>query len=164
MRPIQPDERLVYTARARGVAEWEMAVSAEQLFATLEDGPSWAKWLNAIKHVTWTSPKPFGKGTTRTVTLRGGIAMDEVFSEVESPRRMSFSACGSNSAILAGLGEIYEVEPIGANRCRLRWTLAVKVGGPLAAAEPLLALGIPGIQRQLMKRLERVARDFTPPA
>jgi hypothetical protein len=52
--------------------------SAEQLFAALEDGPSWSKWVPLIRDVTWTSPKPFAKGTTRTVTLVGGIRVDEV--------------------------------------------------------------------------------------
>jgi hypothetical protein len=60
--------------------------------------------------------------------FRGGLAIDEVFSEIE---------------------------PIGGNRCRLRWTPALKLGGPLAGVEPLLSLDLPTVQRQLMKRLER---------
>lgn len=163
MRPIKPDERLVHTARARGVAEREMAVSAERLFATLVDGPSWGKWLTVISTVDWTSSTPFGKGTTRTVSLRAGIVMDEVFSEVEAPRRMSFSVCRTNAGVLAGLGEAYEVEPIGPDRCRLRWTIALKLAGPLAGVEPIVGLALPAVQRQLMRRLERVARDFTLP-
>jgi hypothetical protein len=42
------DEQLLKTAKARGTAEREMAVSAEQLFATLEHGPSWSKWVPVI--------------------------------------------------------------------------------------------------------------------
>lgn len=160
MRPIQPDERLVQNARARGIAEREMAVSAERLFATLEDGPSWGKWLNVIQNVEWTSPKPFARGTTRTVTLRGGVVVDELFSAVEPARRMSFSVCATNSGLVSGLGESYELEPIGPDRCRLRWTLALRLAGPLAAVEPLVSLALPGVQGRLLKRLERVARDF----
>jgi hypothetical protein len=37
------DEHLIETAKSRGIAEREMAVSAEQLFATFEDGPSLTK-------------------------------------------------------------------------------------------------------------------------
>ena len=72
MHVLMVDEQLVETARARGTAEREMAVSAEQLFATLVDGPSWSKWVPVIREVIWTNPKPFGKGTTRTVKLVGG--------------------------------------------------------------------------------------------
>jgi hypothetical protein len=67
MRALPVDEEFVGTAKARAVAERETAVSAEQLFATLEDGPSWSKWVPLIREVTWTSPKPFAIGTTRTV-------------------------------------------------------------------------------------------------
>jgi hypothetical protein len=78
MHDLPVDEDFVQRAKARAVAEREMAVSAEQLFAALEDGPSWSKWVPLIRDVTWTSPKPFAKGTTRTVTLVGGIRVDEV--------------------------------------------------------------------------------------
>jgi hypothetical protein len=44
MHVLTVDEHLLESAKARAVAEREMVVSAEQLFATLEDGPSWAKW------------------------------------------------------------------------------------------------------------------------
>lgn len=160
MRTIQPDDGLVHTARARGVAEREMAVSAERLFATLEDGPSWGKWLKVIRNVTWTSPKPFGTGTTRTVTLRSGIVVDEVFSAVEPARRMSFSVCSTNSRLLSGLGEAYELQSLAPDRCRLRWTLALKLVGPLAGLEPALPRLLPPVQRQLLKKLERVALGF----
>jgi hypothetical protein len=39
MHVVKVNRELVSTAKARGVAEREMAVSAEELFATLEDGP-----------------------------------------------------------------------------------------------------------------------------
>ena len=54
-------------------------MSAEQLFATFEDEQSWPKWVPGMREATWTSPKPFGKGTTRTVKMAGGIRIDEVF-------------------------------------------------------------------------------------
>jgi len=40
MHVLTVDQHLLETARARAVAERQMAVSAEQLFATLEDGPT----------------------------------------------------------------------------------------------------------------------------
>ena len=87
MHVLTVNEDLLDTAKARAIAEREMAVSAEQLFATLEDGPSWTKWTGAVREVTWTSPKPFAKGTTRTLKLGGGITVDEVFWAWEPDRR-----------------------------------------------------------------------------
>ena len=60
MHVLTVDEHLVDTAKARGIAEREMAVSAEQLFATFEDEQSWPKWVPGMREATWTSPKPFG--------------------------------------------------------------------------------------------------------
>ncbi len=120
-----------------------MAVSAEQVFATLEDGPAWPKWVNVIRAVNWTSPKPYGRGTTRTVTMVGGVVVDELFSAFEPARRMSFSVCAANIGLLSGLGELYETVPISSDRCVVRWTLAMTFAGPL-------------------RRLEQVARDFVP--
>jgi len=73
MYDLTLDEHLVETASARGTAERELAVSAARAFDTLVDGPSWTKWVApVIRDVTWTSPQPFGKGTTRTVSSSAG--------------------------------------------------------------------------------------------
>ena len=95
MRVLPVDAQLVRGAKALPVAEREMAVSAEALFAALADGPSWSKWVPVIREVTWTSPEPFRVGATRTVTLSGGIKVDEVFWAWEPNRRMGFAADGS---------------------------------------------------------------------
>ncbi len=39
MHVLTVNEHLLETAKARAIAERKMVVSAEQLFATLEDGP-----------------------------------------------------------------------------------------------------------------------------
>jgi hypothetical protein len=116
MHALTVDQHLLETARARAVAEREMAVSAAQLFATLEDGPSWAKWTGVIREVSWTSPKPFAIGTTRTVTLRGGITFDEVFWAWEPNRRMGFSVNAASIGLLSGLSEVYEIAPLSSER------------------------------------------------
>ena len=61
-----------------------------QVFAALEDAAAWPKWAPAIKKVTWTSPKPFGLGTTRTVDLVAGMVAEEEFIGWEPNRRMAF--------------------------------------------------------------------------
>jgi hypothetical protein len=111
MHVLTVDEHLLGTAKARAVAEREMAVSAEQLFSTLEDGPSWTKWTG-VREIPWTSPKPFAKGTTRTLKLGGGITFDEVFWAWEPNRRMGFSVTAARIGGLSGLSEVYEITPL----------------------------------------------------
>ena len=120
MHVLKVEQELVSTARARGTAEREMAVSAEQLFATLADGPSYSKWVPAIRRVTWTSAKPFGTGTTRTVSLVGGARVDEVFWAWEPGRRIGFSISASSTRWLSALTELYEITAISSDRCQLR--------------------------------------------
>jgi hypothetical protein len=157
MRALPVDEEFVHTAKARAVGEREMAVSAEHVFATLEDGPSWSKWVPVIREVTWTSPKPFATGTTRTVSLLGGMSVDELYWAWEPNRRMGFSVAATNIGWIDALAEDYHVIPMSAERCTLRWTFAVSFRGPSSKAEPLLTRVLLAVQRRLLKKLERVA-------
>ncbi len=153
------DEKLGKTAKARGTAEREMAVSAEQVFATLEDGPSWSKWVPLIREVTWTSSQPFGKGATRTVKLFGGITFDEVFWAWETNRRMSFSVTAASVRGVSALTEVYEIVPLSSERCKLRWTFAGSHTGVLRKIEPFIGRILPIVQERSLKKLERVARE-----
>jgi hypothetical protein len=159
MHALTVDEQLVNTAKVRGTAEREMAVSAAQLFATLEDGPSWSKWVPVIRDVTWTSARPFGKGTTRTVHLLRGARMDEVFWAWEPNHRMGFSVTAASVGGMSALSELYEITPLSPERCHVRWTLAQSFAGRLRTIEPVLKRGLPIAQRRMLKTLERVARD-----
>lgn len=159
MHLLTVDEQHVNTAKARGTAEREMAVSATQLFATLEHGPSWSKWVPVIRNVRWTSPQPFGKGTTRTVDLVHGVRMEEVFWAWEPNRRMGFSVTAASIGWLSALSELYEITSLSPERCLVRWTLAQSYAGRLRTVEPVLKRGLPTAQSRLLKALERVARE-----
>lgn len=50
----------------------DLAITPEQLFEVLADPQAWPRWATVITKVTWTSPEPFGAGTTRIVEMRGG--------------------------------------------------------------------------------------------
>ena len=159
MHVLKVERGLVSTARARGTAEREMAVSAEQIFATLEDGPSYSKWVPAIRQVTWTSAKPFGTGTTRTVSLVGGARVDEVFWAWEPNRRIGFSISASSMGWLCAFTELYEITAISTDRCQLRWTLALSLTGALGKLDPYIGRLLPSAQHRMLKALERVAHE-----
>jgi hypothetical protein len=159
MHALTVDEHLLETAKARAVAEREMTVSAEQLYATLEDGPAWSKWTGVIREVTWTSPKPFAIGTTRTLKLAGGVTLDEVFWAWEPNRRMGFSVTAASIGWLSGLTEVYEITPLSSERCKLRWVVAALFPGMLGKIEPAIGRTFQINQRRLIRNLDRVARE-----
>jgi ribosome-associated toxin RatA of RatAB toxin-antitoxin module len=163
MHQLEPaGEDLLARARASSVAESEISVAADRLFATLEDGASWCQFFPVIRHAEWTSPRPFRQGTTRTVTLVGGVKLEEVFWTWEPGRRMGFAITASSNRMLKGLVETYDITPIGDRRCRLRWRMAMELNGPARFMEPHMGPLLLRTQTRLMKRLERVAQQFSP--
>jgi hypothetical protein len=52
-------------------AEEIIKARPEVIFDVLEDPLSWTVWAFPIQKVEWTSPKPFGIGTTRSVHMMG---------------------------------------------------------------------------------------------
>ncbi len=105
--------------------------SGEALFRCLEDGPAWKEWIGI--DVEWTSPRPFGVGTTRTVTI-SGQQIDETFLAWDPGRRMCFrfDRC---TLPLKAFAEDYVIVPKSDTACELNWNYAYEWGGPL---EPVL--------------------------
>jgi hypothetical protein len=112
-----------------------------------------------MREATWTSPKPFGNGTTRTVKMVGGHRIDEVFWAWEPSRRIAFSVSAVSIGWISGFTEVYEVTPLSPGRCKLRWTLAMSFPGKLAMIEPALVRLTPFNQKRLLRKLERVTRE-----
>jgi hypothetical protein len=94
-------------------------------------------WCRILKDVSWTSPRPFGEGTTRVVRALGGVSvLKERFFRWEEGRRKSFFVEEANAPLFRRLAEDYLVEPRGAETCRFTWTIAAepRLGGrPLAS-------------------------------
>ena len=80
--------------------------------------PAWAEWL-PITRVTWTSAKPFGPGTTRTVEV-GAQVIEETFFAWEEGKRMAFRFERSTLPVSAAV-EDYRIVPVEGG-CELRWS------------------------------------------
>jgi hypothetical protein len=163
MHPLEPaGSDLLQRARAHSVAEREIPVPAEHLFSILEEGETWCRFFPVIRKVEWTSPRPFGEGTTRTVTVVGGIRLEEVFWTWKPDRRMGFAVTAASNNALKGLVELYDVIPIEDRRCRLRWEMGMELNGRMNAAERSMPSSLYRTQTWCMKRLERVALERLP--
>jgi hypothetical protein len=94
-------------------------------------------WCRALS-IHWTSPRPFGVGTTRQASvLRGASKVQERYFLWEEGRRHAFYVTEANVPAFKRLAEDYLVEPDGPGRCRFTWTIAVeptlmgRLGGPV---------------------------------
>jgi hypothetical protein len=109
----------------------EIQRSAADVWADLT-GDDALSWCRILHDLTWTSPRPFGVGTTRTVRSLGGTnVLDERYFRWEEGRRKSFYVEQSSAPLFKRFAEDYLVEPTSETSCRFTWTIAAE---PKAAA------------------------------
>jgi hypothetical protein len=128
----------------------EIARSAESVWADLTSDET-LSWCRLLAGVTWTSPRPFEEGTTRTVRTPGGLLMlKEVYFRWEEGRRKSFYVAEATAPLFRIFAEDYLVEETSPTSCRFTWTVAFE---PQPAAKP----GNP-LNRQVTRSLFRDTR------
>jgi hypothetical protein len=119
------DESFLADAHQRVVVDVTVPRPAAAVWAELTADNPMAPYCHAISNITWTTPRPFGVGTTRTTRVLGGlITIDESYPSWEDGRRKVFVGVRARPPVLRRLAEEYVVEPIDAERCRFRWTAA----------------------------------------
>jgi hypothetical protein len=131
------DEAFLEAAPDRLAGVFDVARPAGEVWAELTaDKP--LTWCRILDEVTWTSPRPFGAGTTRTVkSLRGLSVLHECFFRWEEGRRKSFYVVESSAPLFRRFAEDYLVEPVSGASCRFTWTIAWEPRGPGRAANPV---------------------------
>jgi len=119
------DEGIFSTAPVRLRDIFEVPQSASLLWGELTDEHPFA-WCRLLRSVSWTSPRPFGVGTTRSArTIGNASAIHARYFRWEEGRRQSFYAVESSLPLFRSLAEDYLVEPTGERTCRFTWTIAI---------------------------------------
>ncbi len=134
----------------------------EKLFEIFDDPESWTVWAPGIAKVEWTSPKPYGVGTTRTVTFVGGMEVYEEFIAWERGKEMAFIFQGITQDVWWSFGEHYRVEDMGSGRCKLTWTVAYEPRGTFkkihALIRPVMWASLYSYMRNLQKYVLKETR------
>lgn len=134
------DDRWIDSAPVQLVNTVDIAAPPEQIWTALEDAAAWPRWATVITNVEWTSPRPFGIGTTRTVTMRGGIVGYEEFIAWEPHRLLGFRFNEATTSGVRAFAERYTLEPQPSGRTRVTWVMAMAPRGPSKAIVPLTQL------------------------
>jgi len=114
-----------------------ISASAEQVFEVLEDWENWPNWYKAVGKITPTCEKPYGLGSTRITSMKGGIAADETFFIWEKNRRKAFYTTGTNIPCASALAELYDLTEHQDGTCLFEYTVAMdpirllKLTGPV---------------------------------
>lgn len=108
---------------------------AAQVWADLTDEKPLA-WCRILQDITWTSPRPFGVGTTRTARAVGGNVLKERFFRWEEGRRQSFFVVEASLPLFRRFAEDYLVEPTSESSCRFAWCIAIEPRPAVRIANP----------------------------
>ncbi|MEA2425051.1 MAG: hypothetical protein QOH13_1461 [Thermoleophilaceae bacterium] len=92
-------------------------------------------WCRILRGITWTSPRPFGVGTTRTARSVGGVIKERYFLWEEG-RRKSFFVVEASAPLFRRFAEDYLVEPASESSCRFTWTIAFEPKPAARIANP----------------------------
>ncbi len=126
-------------------AKFEVPLPAATVWGELTSDQA-LSWCRILQDVSWTSPRPFGVGTTREVkALWGANQLREHYFRWEEGHRHSFFVVESTAPLFKRFAEDYLLESTSDTSCRFTWTLAAE---PKALARP----GGP-VNRALLKTL-----------
>jgi hypothetical protein len=135
---LQPaDESIFETAPEVYRYRVRLSVAPERVWESLTSDASLSAWRLPIRRLTWTSPRPFGVGTTREIELSlRTLAIRERFFRWDEGRGYSFYVEALNRPGVRRFAEDYVVEPDGAGAA-FTWTIALE---PVGALTPVMKL------------------------
>jgi hypothetical protein len=137
----------------------EIAASPEQIFASFENAVDWTIWAPPIQHVEWTSPKPFGLGTTRRVSMSGGLVGDEVFIAWNYPHRMAFCFTHASQSLIESFAEDYQLTVLPNGNTQVVWTMCMTPKGigkfTMFLFSPFMAFGNQWMFNRFKKHVEK---------
>jgi len=136
------------------IAERVGVVSAtpKEVWDVLCDHESWVRWFPKVKGCVATSDPGSGVGSTRDVTLPGGITISERFIAWEEPRVWAFTATALPAPV-ESLVECITLRPLDDNRTEVTYRMAF---GPRRPFTPLMKLASGSMGKNLEQALRQL--------
>lgn len=152
----ESDDTFLATAARRYVHTIDIPSSTTRVWEALCADDALVSWSPVITRVEWTSPRPFGSGATRVVTLGGAVRLHERFYRWDVDERMTFTVDAASIPGLRRFGEDIALEKT-TRGTRLTWTFALEgdIGlRPLLwLLDPANRLVTSGIARGISRRV-----------
>jgi hypothetical protein len=98
-----------------------LAAPPERAFDIIVNGREQGRWFADFVACRWTSPEPYGLGSTREIELKL-LTVKEKFIAWERGKRLSFTFTGMTLPVVKRMVEDLRLSPIGPNKTRLVWT------------------------------------------
>jgi hypothetical protein len=113
--------------------------AAADIGARFDDAHFWVDGL-MLRSMTWTSPRPHGTHTTRTVEV-GPIRVEEQFLAWE-PTRVAFRLDYVSAPLVEAFAEDWSVVDAAPGHSVVRWTVALRLRGPARLLQPLVRVAL----------------------
>jgi hypothetical protein len=123
---LQPvDESFFTTAPIVHRYPVRLAVPPERVWESIASQRSLADWGLGVRRLTWTTPRPYGVGTTREVVLPlAAMTVREQFFRWDEGKGYSFFVTEANRPGVRRFAEDYVIEPDGSGSV-FTWTIAL---------------------------------------
>jgi hypothetical protein len=147
------DDEFLASAPQRQSATFEVPRPADRVWAALTADDT-LSWCRALSRVTWTSARPFGEGTTRTVRMPlGALVLNETYFRWEEGRRKSFYVAEATLPLFRRFAEDYVVEETSPSTSRFTWTVASEAPPAARPGNPINALVTRSLFRDTRRHL-----------
>ena len=134
----------------------KLAVPPERVWESIASDRSLADWGMGVKSLKWTTPRPFGVGTTREVVLPlSAMTVREHFFRWDEGKGYSFYVAETNRPGIARFAEDYVIEPDGDGSV-FTWTIALE---PKGALLPVLRVAGP-LNKAAFGQVPRAAKKY----
>jgi hypothetical protein len=157
-KPLKPiTESFFQTANLRVTEVMEARCTPEKLMETLAGDTIWTEWAPALKKVEWTSPKPHGQGSKRTVHLAGGQAVKENFFIWKDKQQIAFYVEEATISGIDSFAENYVIDVLDNGKAvRMHWTVAIQVTGIGALFIPVSRFFMSMFFKRWLKNYSRI--------
>jgi hypothetical protein len=133
-----------------------LPVPPERVWESLTSERSLWDWDLGVRRLTWTSPRPFGVGTTREVVLPfGAMTVREEFFRWDEGKGYSFYVAETNRPLVEQFAEDYVVGPDG-DGSLFTWTIAL---APKRALLPVMRVAGP-LNKLAFAQVPRAAKRY----
>ncbi|WP_328712718.1 SRPBCC family protein [Nocardia salmonicida] len=121
----ESDDEFLASASNHFVHVLDIPAPPSEVWAALIADDALVSWSGLVTGMRWTTPRPFGVGSGRIVTLGRIAALTERFYRWDDQRRMTFTVDFASIPGLRRFAEDIELAST-ATGTRLTWTFAVE--------------------------------------
>lgn len=144
-------------APMRAVATAEIGATPEAVFDALADAGSWPQWFPDMTTCRWLTPAPHGVDSQREVRV-GPLHVVERFIVWARPSRWGFTFTSASPPIARAGVELVELEPVGTDRTKVTYTMALDPPGPAALVSGVAARTMEATLSDALAGLDRYLR------